>query len=79
METEKTNYEKVINILRKSKPVLDTTEDIETAVIRKIKSVKKTGFVLSDVVDFLFSWVYIGWVRRSYDICIPAEYYSEAD
>jgi hypothetical protein len=65
METEKTNYEKVINILRKSKPVLDTTEDIETAVIRKIKSVKKTGFVLSDVVDFLFSWVYIGWVRRS--------------
>jgi len=65
METEKTNYEKVINILRKSKPVLDTTEDIETEVIRKIKSVKKTGFVLSDVVDFLFSWVYIGWVRRS--------------
>jgi hypothetical protein len=65
METGSAKYQKVLNILRKSKPLLDSTGDIETEVMRKIKRVKKSGISFSDLLDFLFSWVYIGWVRRS--------------
>jgi len=63
MENEK--YIRVLNILRNSKPKLRTIEDIEKEVIIKISSVKQSKFNLSDVIDFLFGWIYIGWVRRS--------------
>ena len=65
MEKESEKYKQIITILRKSKPVLDTSEDIEREVMKRISSVKKSRVVLSDVIDFLFGWVYIGWVRRS--------------
>jgi hypothetical protein len=65
MIPESEKYIKVLNILRKSKPVLISTDDIETEVIRRISRVQQSKFILSDVIDFLFGWVYIGWVRRS--------------
>jgi hypothetical protein len=58
-------YEKVINILRKSKPDLKTGEDIEREVIRKLSEMYKSEAFLTDVIDFLFGWVYIGWIRRT--------------
>ncbi len=64
MESEK--YNKVLNILKKSKPILDTTEDIEKEVFKRINRVPGSRFNLSEVIDFLFGWVYIGWVRRSF-------------
>jgi len=30
-----------------------------------IKKADRTGFNLTDAIDFLFGWVYIGWVRRT--------------
>jgi|WetSurSiteA1Bulk_404760.scaffolds.fasta_scaffold135871_1 hypothetical protein len=63
MESEK--YNKILNVLRVSKPVLDSTEDIEKEVIKRISKVKKPIFNLSEVIDSLFGWVYIGWVRRT--------------
>lgn len=33
--------------------------------MNRLKRVRHSGLYLSEVVDFLFGWVYIGWVRRS--------------
>jgi len=61
MENEK--YYMLLNILRKSKPALNSTEDIEREVLKSISH--KANFNLSYITDFLFGWIYIGWVRRS--------------
>lgn len=65
MKPESEKYNKVLNILRNSKPQLDSTEDIEREVINKIARAHQNRLNFSEVVDFLFGWVYIGWVRRS--------------
>ena len=65
MKPESEKYNEVLNLLRKSKPVLDSTNDIEREVIRRISKINSSGLRLSGVLDFLFSWVYIGWVRRT--------------
>jgi hypothetical protein len=65
MDTESENYKKVIDLLRESGPELDSTEQIEREVIRRISTASQSGFNFTEVVDFLFGWIYIGWVRRS--------------
>jgi hypothetical protein len=65
MITESEKYNKVLNILRNSRPQLDSTEDIEREVINKIARAHQKRLNLSEIIDFLFGWVYIGWVRRS--------------
>src|SRR5450759_2615326 len=65
MKTESEKYNKVLRILRNSRPQLDSTQDIEREVINKIARAHQKRLNLSEVVDFLFGWVYIGWVRRS--------------
>jgi hypothetical protein len=65
MNQENEKYSKVINILRNSKPMLESTEDIQNEVIKRITSVHPFVSALRGSLDFLFSWVYIGWVRRS--------------
>ena len=65
MKPESEKYNKVLNILRNSKPLLNSTEDIEREVINKIARAHQNRLYLSEVIDFLFGWVYIGWVRRS--------------
>jgi hypothetical protein len=65
MGTENEKYNKVLQILRKSKPVLDSSDVIEREVIRNISKLHQSEIVFSDVIDFLFGWIYIGWVRRT--------------
>jgi hypothetical protein len=65
MIQESEKYNKVLNILRKSKPELDSTESIEKEVIRRISGTQRQELLFSDVIDFIFGWVNIGWVRRS--------------
>jgi hypothetical protein len=65
MKPESEKYNKVLNILRNSNPILKSTKDIEKEVIKRISMSKQPGCNLTDVIDFLFGWVYIGWVRRS--------------
>jgi hypothetical protein len=65
METESEKYKKVLNLLRNSKPEMESTEDIEIEVIKMIKKAYRPRFNLTDAIDFLFGWVYIGWVRRT--------------
>jgi hypothetical protein len=65
MVTEDNKYQSVINILKKSLPVPVSAEEIEREVIKRISKIPDRGNKLTDVMDFLFGWVYIGWVRRS--------------
>lgn len=65
MVTESEKYKNILNILRKSPPILFDTEDIEREVINSISKSNQSGLNLSDFIDFMFGWVYIGWVRRS--------------
>lgn len=65
MNQENEKYNKVINILKNSKPRLESTEDIQNEVIKRITSIHPFVSALTGFLDFLFSWVYIGWVRRS--------------
>jgi hypothetical protein len=63
MNSDEIKYERILNILRKSKPVLTSTDSIEEKVIEKIKQRQKKKEPSQGILDFLFGWVYIGWVR----------------
>lgn len=65
MEPEYEKYKRVINILKKSEPFLDSGEEIRRNVINRILKERTSKVNLSDMIDFLFRWVYIGWVRRT--------------
>jgi hypothetical protein len=65
MEQVKDKYEKVLKILKRSEPVLGSTDEIENKVLYRISGKQKHSTDLSDIIDFLFGWTYITWVRRS--------------
>jgi hypothetical protein len=65
MKKENENYDKVLNLLKKFSPQLDSTKEIEDAVLRQIMAKKRKSYNLSDIIDYLFGWIYIGWVRNS--------------
>ena len=63
MEQGSEKYNKVLDILRNSKPVLESTDKIENEVIKRISKDKERKPDFLNIIDFLFGWVYIGWVR----------------
>jgi hypothetical protein len=65
MKADNEKYNRVIDLLRNSKPSPDDTASIEREVIRRVSSSRLPGSALSEALDFLFGWVYIGWIRRS--------------
>jgi hypothetical protein len=65
MKQENGKYNRVINLLRKSRPLTDSTSEIEREVIRRISKTDRSEIFFAQAVDFLFGWIYIGWVRRS--------------
>jgi hypothetical protein len=65
MGTEDGKYGRVINLLRKSSPDLDSPEDIQREVISRISKKTRSSSLNGELIDILFSWIYIGWVRRS--------------
>jgi len=65
MEKSDEKLDRVINLLRNTKPLLGSTVDIEREVINEISKKHQNRLVISDIIDFLFGWAYIGWVRRS--------------
>lgn len=65
MEKNSEKTDRIINLLRTSKPILDSSSDIEREVILQISQKNKFETILSEITDLLFGWVDIGWVRRS--------------
>jgi DNA gyrase/topoisomerase IV subunit A len=58
-------YIKTVDLLRKAKPVLDSAEDIEREVISKISSSAGLETRSFSLLDLLFGWTNIVWIRRS--------------
>jgi hypothetical protein len=58
-------YKKVVDLIRNSKPKLESTSDIEREVIRRIQKSNAIITAIRESIEFVFGWVYIGWVRRS--------------
>lgn len=65
MKEENDRYKKMVEILRKSKPDMVQPEELEKEVISRIQHENQNTGRVSDFIESLFGWVYIGWVRRS--------------
>jgi len=58
-------YDRMMKILKNSRPDLTHPEEIENEVIGRIQRHSQRSGRFSDFIESLFGWVYIGWVRRS--------------
>jgi hypothetical protein len=65
MKTESEKYNGILRILRKSKPVMGSTEEIEEMVITRIILTTRKAKPSFSIFDFMFRWVYVEWVRKS--------------
>ena len=65
MKTEDNKYDRVLNLIRNSKPVMADPESVTEKVMRQLQEEKSQITVAELVLDFLFGWVYVGWVRRT--------------
>ncbi|MBN2665534.1 MAG: hypothetical protein JXR67_03425 [Bacteroidales bacterium] len=59
------SYDKLVRILRNSRPDLLHPDIIENEIMGRIQRQNQGRGRFSEFVDALFGWVYIGWVRRS--------------
>jgi len=65
MEQLNDKYEKVLNVLRHSSPLMKSSEKLEIEVMNTVLSRKRSGSDINDLVYFIFGWTYNVWVRRS--------------
>ena len=65
MATTGKKYERVLNILRKSKPELTGLNNIEETILHEIRQSGKKRQEEFNIFDYLFGWVYIGWARNA--------------
>ena len=65
MTSQNDGYKRIVEILRNSNPALNRQEEIENAVMNKIQHETQKSGRLSEFIESLFGWVYVGWVRRS--------------
>ncbi len=62
MKTTDEKYNRIIKVLRDSRPEVSDLNDIEDEVMKRISGKPE---VVSGFFDFFFGWIYVGWVRRS--------------
>lgn len=65
MKEENDKYKRIMDLIKKSEPDFEEKDELENEVIRRISKKSRPGVNLNGILDFLFGWVYIGWVRRS--------------
>ena len=65
MKSEESKYNKILNILKRSKPVLSNPDNLEENVMNMIMQKQKKNDRSFNVLDFIFGWVYVGWVRKA--------------
>jgi hypothetical protein len=65
MRVENKKYEQILDMLKRSKPVLKNAGSISEKVIRHLNEEKSKISFPELIIDYLFGWTYIGWVRRS--------------
>jgi hypothetical protein len=57
-------YEKMIELLKRSEPVLKEKDELVVRIMRSIKEERVKVKPAEIFTDILFGWVYIGWMRR---------------
>ncbi len=62
---ENNNYDRIVNILKNSRPELTNPEEAGDEIIRRIRARNQRSGRIPGLVESLFDWVYIGWARRS--------------
>ena len=65
MDQEQERYDKVIKVLRQSQPDMGNAEQFSEKVIRTIRQERTKVSAPELIYEFIFGWVYIGWMRRS--------------
>jgi hypothetical protein len=65
MAKENNKYDLIVDMLKKSKPVFTDSEVVTNNVMRQIQEDKSGVSITELIIEFLFGWVYIGWVRKS--------------
>lgn len=58
-------YRNLVEMLKRSTPVLSNPETVRDNVLREIRKAGKEAGLLSSTGEFLFGWIYVGWLRRS--------------
>lgn len=64
MESESEKTAKLLKTLKSSRPVFINKDAITDEVIRLIEKERTRITVPEMIYDFLFGWVYVGWMRR---------------
>ena len=65
MAKDNDKYDLIVDILKKSNPVFTDSEVVANNIMRQIKEDKSRVSISELIIEFLFGWVYIGWVRKS--------------
>ncbi|MCU0461135.1 MAG: hypothetical protein MUF36_03835 [Bacteroidales bacterium] len=58
-------YEKLLDQLKASKPLLSEPTDIEERIMNRIQQSPVKAKSEFNLFDYLFGWVYIGWMRSA--------------
>lgn len=65
MTQEDKKLDRLLTILKKSKPALGGTDDLAENVISRIRHASEKNKRSTNLFDYIFGWVYIGWIRTS--------------
>jgi hypothetical protein len=65
MDAEDKKYDKVLDLLKKSRPVFGNADVFSKKVIRLLHEQKSKVSLPELIIEYLFGWVYTGWIRRS--------------
>jgi len=65
MKEENEKYNRILDLIKRSEPDFDSKDEVEEEVIRRISKQHQSGVNFNEILDFMFGWVYIGWVRRT--------------
>ena len=57
---------RVVDLLKRSEPVMPGEDGFTEEVISRIKTQKGKTNLAGIIYEFLFGWIYVGWVRRSF-------------
>jgi hypothetical protein len=65
MSDENKKYKKLLDLLKRSEPVFTDPEAITDRIMRELQQEKSKISLPELIIEYLFGWVYIGWIRRS--------------
>ncbi len=65
MENENKKYDDLIRLIQKNRPEMKHPDIVAEKIMDELRKGKSKIGIREIVVEFLFGWIYIGWVRKS--------------